>query len=358
MSTAGGASAGDARGATPAAPDGGRRPRGLRAQVADAISWRSAGLVAGGLLIQLAFILSYIGALHSPRPHGIPVAVSAASPRVSAAAVARLNALSGDPVHARTASSAGRARAMVLDRTVDAAVVVGAGRVPDRLYVASAGGPTVAQTAAQIGQQVERAERRSFTVTDLRAPAHGDGRGLSSFYLVVGWVVGGYLTATILGMPAGMRRPDRGRMVVRLAALAVFAAVSGLLGAVIVGPALGALPGHFWQLTGIGALVVFAAAATAAALQALFLLVGTGLAVLLFVVLGNPSSGGVYPASLLPPFWSAIGPALPPGAGVTVVRNTVYFQAHAITGALWVLAGYAAGGLVIALLAARRPARG
>lgn len=56
------------------------------------------------------------------------------------------------------------------------------------------------------------------------------------------------------------------------------------------------------------------------------------------VVLSNPSSGGVCPAPLLPAFGSAIGQALPPGAGTTVVRNTVYFSGHATTQALSVLA--------------------
>ena len=54
-------------------------------------------------------------------------------------------------------------------------------------------------------------------------------------------------------------------------------------------------------------------------------LVGIGLAILVFVVLGNPSAGGAYPAQLLPPFWSAIGPWLPPGAATGAIRGIVYF---------------------------------
>jgi hypothetical protein len=32
----------------------------------------------------------------------------------------------------------------------------------------------------------------------------GDGRGLTGFYLVVGWIVGGYLVAALLGVSGGV----------------------------------------------------------------------------------------------------------------------------------------------------------
>ncbi|MFD0534778.1 hypothetical protein ACFQY7_14470 [Actinomadura luteofluorescens] len=129
-----------------------------------------------------------------------------------------------------------------------------------------------------------------MTVVDIRPPGPKDGRGLSSFYLVIGWVVGGYLAAAILAVAGGARPANARRTVIRLGALALYAVVSGLGGALVAGPVLGALPGHFFPVWGIGALVVFAAAAATAALQTLFGLVGIGLAILLFVVLGNPSA--------------------------------------------------------------------
>ncbi|GCB47476.1 hypothetical protein SNL152K_4781 [Streptomyces sp. NL15-2K] len=118
-----------------------------------------------------------------------------------------------------------------------------------------------------------------------------------------------------------------------------------------------ALGAHFWTLSGIGALIVLASAATALALQTLLGLLGTGVVILLFVVLGNPSSGGVYPAPLLPSFWSAIGQSLPPGAGTTLVRITAYFSGHATTPALWVLGAYAVGGALLAWAASWRHER-
>jgi hypothetical protein len=320
---------------------------GFAAEFKDAVTLRALGLVLGGLLVQLAFVVSYVGAFHSPTPHRIPVAV-AAPQQASAKIVAQLNSLDGDPVEATAAPSAAAARSWVLTRQSDAAFLFDATGTRDTLLVASAGGPSVSQTATQIAQKIEAAQKRQITVTDIRSPNAGDGRGMTSFYLVLGWVIGGYLTATIMGMASGSRPANRNRTLIRLGVLVLYAAVSGIGGAAIVGPLFGALGGHFWALSGIGTLVVLASAATALALQTLLGLLGTGLVILLFVVLGNPSSGGVYPAPLLPSFWSAIGQTLPPGAGTTLVRNTVYFSGHATTSALWVLGGYAVGGAVLA----------
>ncbi|MFF7977042.1 DUF3533 domain-containing protein [Streptomyces sp. NPDC007905] len=329
---------------------------GFLAELRDAISFRAFGLVLGGLLIQLAFTISYLGAFHSPTPHRIPVAVVAPE-QASARIVAKLNGLGGDPVKATAAASESAARQRILDRNADAAFLFNATSTEDTLLVASAGGPSVSQTASQLAQKIEAAQKRQVTVTDIKAPNKGDGRGMTSFYLVLGWVVGGYLTATIINMSAGSRPANRHRIVIRLAVLGLYAIVSGVAGAVIVGPVFDALSGHFWALTGIGTLVVFASAATSLALQTLLGMLGTGLTILLFVVLGNPSSGGVYPSVLLPRFWSAIGQVLPPGAGTTLVRNTVYFGAHATAAAWWVLAAYTVGGIAVALVAAWRRER-
>lgn len=326
------------------------------AELRDAVSPRAVLLILGVLALQLGFVLSYIGAFHAPTPHRIPVAVVAPAPETGAI-VAQLNALDGGPLKARAADSPQRARAMLLDRTVDAALVVDPTSTTDTLFVASAGGPSVSTTVTQIARRLETTRQRQVTITDIRPPASGDGRGLSSFYLVLGWIVGGYLAAAILGMAAGARPANVHRTVIRLGALAVYAVLSGLGGAVIAGPVLGALPGHLLQLWAIGSLVVFSAAAVTVAFQALLGVVGVGVTILFFVVLGNPSAGGAYPTVLLPPFWRAIGPWLPPGAGTAAVRNTVYFSGHATAGPLAVLAVYAVAGTALALVAsARRPA--
>ncbi|NEC66830.1 DUF3533 domain-containing protein [Streptomyces sp. SID9727] len=317
----------------------------------DAITTRAVLVMVGVLLLQLGFALSYMGAFHAPKPHRIPITLVAPRP-VEADLVARLNALPGDPVHVTAVRDRAQARARLLERKTDAALIVAVTGRTDTLLIASAGGPSAADAAAKVVATVERTQNRALTVRDIRPPAAGDTRGLSSFYLVLSWTIGGYLAASALNMAAGSKRPTLRRSIVRLAAMVPYAFVSGIGGAVIVGPVLHCLPGAFWELVGIGTLVVFASGAVGVALQSLAGTIGLGLTILIFTILGNPSSGGVYPASLLPPFWAAIGQALPPGAGTTVVRNTVYFDGNNTTGALWILGAWAFAGIVVALLAA------
>lgn len=198
------------------------------------------------------------------------------------------------------------------------------------------------------------AQHRTVTVRDIVPPQSGDARGLTGFYLVVGWLVGGYLAAALLGVVRGARPATTRRAVIRLIALIPYAVASGPGGALIIDQALGALTGHFLALWGVGALLVYTAAAVTVAFQVLAGVLGVGLTVLLFVVAGNPSAGGAYQPALLPPFWRAIGNALPNGAATDLIRHIVYFGSQNITGHLLVICGWLAGGAGLALLASLR----
>ena len=203
---------------------------------------------------------------------------------------------------------------------------------------------------------VEADYHRHATFTDLVPLQAGDGRGLTGFYLVVGWVLGGYLMAAILGIVNGPRPSGPRDALNRLAAVVPYAIVSGLGGVLIVDQLLGALTGHFVALWLLGTLVVAACAAATMALEVLFGIVGIGVVILAFVILGNPSAGGPYPPALLPSFWRAISGWLPNGAGTDTVRRIVYFGSHGISGHLLVLAGYVLVGVVLTFAASHRRA--
>jgi hypothetical protein len=331
-----------------------------RRELLPGVTRRSALLVVGVLLLQLGFVLSYVGAFHAPTPREIPVAVvaPAGAPAGTAQQVAdRLNALDGDPVDVRVAASEDAARSLLADREVDGVLLLGTGS-EDTLLVAGAEGGALSTALTSLFTQVDAGQQRTISTQDAIPAARGDARGLSAFYLAVGWVVGGYLVAAIIGVSNGSVPRTRGRAAVRLGALGVYALVSGVGGAVLTGPVLGVFTGHFWTLAVFGALVVFAVGAITMALQVWTGLIGIGLAILLFVVLGNPSAGGAYPAPLLPPFWAAIGPWLPPGAATGAVRGIVYFDGAGAGRAALVLAAYAVVGLVATLAGAGRRGAG
>lgn len=322
-------------------------------EVKNAITPRAALLVIGVLALQLLFIASYVGALHKPKPTDAPFGVVAPQ-QISARLLTELKDLPGGPLDPRTVSDAATARRQILDRDIDGALIVSPRGTTDTVLVASGGGTVLADSLTKIITKVDLTQQRTVRSVDV-APASGDDfDGLSSFYLVVGWCVGGYLCASILAISAGTRPANRQRAVIRTGVMALYSIAGGIGGAIIIGPILGALPGSFWGLSGLGALTVFSVGMITLALEALTGIVGIGLAVLLVVVAGNPSAGGAFPLPMLPDFWRAIGPALPPGAGTWVARSIAYFRGNAVTGPLLVLSAWAVVGTVVTLLMALR----
>lgn len=332
------------------------RPSGFRAELRDAVTGRATALVVGVLFIGLGFIASYVGAFHHPAPHRVAVGVVVSgAPSKAGRVAARLNALPGRPLSARVVATEAAARSRVADQRLPGALIVSPSGQADRLLVASAGGATLSEAIDTVVSKAERSRGRRLVVSDTVPASAGDARGLTAFYLVVGWMVGGYLVASILGISVGSRPANRRRLVIRTAALALYSVAAGIGGALLLYGLVPGLPGrHVLALWGLGALIVFAAAAFTMALEILAGVVGIGVAIVIFVVLGNPSAGGAYPGPLLPGFWHAIGPWLVPGAGVQAERGIVYFTGHEILGPLLVLAGYAAIGLVVSAAVAGR----
>ncbi|WP_128436899.1 ABC transporter permease [Streptomyces cyaneus] len=325
-------------------------PRSFMAEVKDAVTPRATLLVTGVVALALLFIASYVGALHDPKPKDVPFGVVA--PEVAAQqTVDRLKNLPGDPLDPRTATDAATARKQILNREIDGALLINPASTTDTLLVATGGGRVLATTLENLVTTLEKSEARTLRTIDVAPADPHDANGLTSFYVTVGWCVGGYLCASIMTISSGAGRPTPKRSVIRLIAMAVVAIVGGLGGALIVGPILGALPGSIAALWGVGALIIFAVGAATLAFQAIFGLAGIGLVILIVVILGNPSAGGALPPPLLPPFWRDIGPALPPGAGTWTTRSVAYFKGNDTTASLLVLSAWAAAGITITLLA-------
>ncbi|MFD5324505.1 DUF3533 domain-containing protein [Streptomyces sp. NPDC127092] len=324
-------------------------------ELKSAVTPRAALLVIGVFALQMLFITSYVGALHSPKPTDVPFGVVAPQ-QVSTVLMDRLEKLPGDPLDPRTVADADAARDQIMNRDIDGALIVDPRGRTDTLLVASGGGTVLSSTLEKMFTQVEAANQRTIRTVDVAPASPEDFDGLSAFYLVVGWCVGGYICAAILAISAGSRPANRERAVIRLGTLALYSVLSGLGGAVVIGPVLGALPGSIAALWGLGTLVVFAVGAATLALQSVFGIVGIGLAILLIVVAGNPSAGGAFPLPMLPPFWKAIGPALPPGAGTWAARSIAYFKGNDMTASMLVLSAWAVVGSAVTLvMASLRP---
>ncbi|MBP1160914.1 hypothetical protein ABIC28_002082 [Rhodococcus sp. PvR044] len=315
-------------------------------------------VVLGVLLLQLGFITSYVAAFHQPTPRDIPIAVvteSGLPDGIGQQVTDELNGIDGHPVEARTAANTYEARSLIRDREIMGAYVISPAGT-DTLITANAAGSSAATALEGIFTEVDTVKHRTFVVRDEVPVAVHDNRGLSGFYLSLGWVVGGYLLAAAIGLligaPSTLREAGK-----HIAIMAGYAAVSGFLGALITTHLLGTFTGHLLPLSLLGAGVVFATGIFTMGLRAAVGILAVPLAILIFVVLGNPSAGGAFGSNVLPGFYAAIGRWITPGAGTEGVRSIVYFQGTGVGQPIVTLAIYTVVGVALMLGFAARTSR-
>ena len=293
------------------------------------------------LVLTLAFALSYVGAFHDPTPHNVPVAI-VGPPAVAA----QLDRLPGDPLDARQAASRPAALSDIDERQVYGAYDA----ATNRLFVASAANRATAVALERTFNRAAAAQGGpAVRVTDVKPLPPKDPNGTAAFYAVIAWVFGGYIASTLIGLIGSPRSRNTQRAGARMGALAGFGVVGGILSVVVLRASFDVFSGHVVALSAIAALTIFASGAASAGIQAAAGPAGTGLVILVFVILGNAASGGPFARPLLPGLWRSIGGILPPGAGVDLARSALFFDGARIAGPILVLAGWAVLGTALAL---------
>jgi hypothetical protein len=304
------------------------------------------------LAIVFAFVGSNVATNHAPTPHDMPVGL-VGSPQTVAALAGQLDLNSPGSFRIRTYASNADARTAVLDRKVYGAFEPGP---RPSLLVASAASPPAELVLQETFEPIARAQGQSLAIDDLAPLPSSDSSGATAFSVLLSLVIAGVLGSSVIYMVSG-HRP----LAVRLGAVLVLGVGAGLVTALVTNVIVGAFSGHFLGVWGIATLFVLAVALPIAAFQTLLGLPGTGIGLLVFVVLGTPSSGGGTAPELLPSFWRAISQLLPPGAADTVLHDVVYFHGNGATAGLVVLAAYAilgvAGALTIHAISVRRAGR-
>lgn len=316
------------------------------------VVWISVGV----LILQLGFIASYVAAFHQPTPREIPIAVVAEQgipAGVDTDTVDKLNGIDGTPLQARAVASTEDARALIRDREVLGAYVLSASGT-DTLITASAAGSSISAALESIFTQVEQSQNRQFVVRDDIPVGIHDNRGLSGFYLSVGWVVGGYLLAAAIGLLVGAPKSRRDAAA-QLGIFAGYSILSGALGAFIVTSLLGTFAGHWFPLWLLGTGVVFATSVFTLGLRAAIGVAAVPIAIIVFVILGNPSAGGAFGPYVLPEFYAAVGRWITPGIGTEGVRSIVYFSGNGLGQPALALAVYAVVGIALLFGFSRSP---
>jgi hypothetical protein len=313
-------------------------------------------LAAVVALIVLAFSWPNI----TSEPKDVPLAIVGPDAQVQALEAA-LDERADGLFDVTTVDDRDAAVAAIERRDVYGAILLG----PDaEVLTASAGSPIIAQqltafasvlqgqlqaaVAAQVPEGVAP-PTVTVTVTDVVPLAESDPRGTglvsAAFPVVIGGMLGGILISIAL---VGAVR--------RLVALGVYVVIAGLSIAGIMQGWFGVLQGDYLLNAAVLAAGLLAIGAPIVGFAALVGRPGVALGPVLFLLIANPIASAAQPVEFLPEPWGAVGQWFPPGAGATLLRDASYFPAADTTFPWLVLAGWAAAGILLALVGHHRTA--
>lgn len=311
---------------------------------AAATDWRRVLGVSLGVTTLLTLLLvAFTWPPSELEPRSLPIAVAAPA-EVAGGVEQQLAATAGeDAFDIETLADRDAAVAAIEDREAYGAIVLG----PDgaEVLVASAAGPTVAQLLEQNAAGL--AADQPVTVTDVVPTAEGDPRGAVFTAGALPLAIGGIMVGAVTAMALRRTRD-------RLVAAGLVAVAGGLAITGVLQGWLDALAGSYWANAGVIALGVLAVALPIIGLRHLIGPAAIGLVALVVLLLGNPLSGASSAPELIPLGW--LGQLLPPGAVVSALRGTSYFDGAAVGLPLAVLVGWVAVGLAMALMPRREGA--
>lgn len=327
-------------------------------------------VLAGVLGIQLALSASYLVAFHNPKPVAVPVAVVGPAEKVDPLISSMEDAADGAFTVTRV-DDAASGEALLRDReaagvyapTVPRSVITVAGASDQKLadvatrFLQKTDESYQKQARAQLAQnpataQAAKAPVEQAEVRDIAALNENDPNGLGLFYVAFSFVFGGYLAAVAINIRRGDRRFTHRNALVRSAAFGVFAFVGSLLIAWMAIGGVGVFESSaFWAVVGVGTLTTLGVGLFSSALISLLGTIGTGLIILLFVVMGTPASGGPLPLALAGSGpWQWLAGVLPTGQSLEMLRSAIYFDGSLFWSHAIVLVVYAVVGFTILVL--------
>ena len=305
------------------------------------------GFIVASATFAAIFVALTLSAFHKPSPHDLPVGI------VGSAVVTRQveHALAGAApggFRFRSYGSQASAVAGIAQREIDGALVVTG--VNLRLLVTQAGGTGPEQALSAAFTAVAARSGHHLIIADVVPPRASDSQALSSWFIVLSVLIPSLAAGSASALAFRARRawPAGGLVAAAIVIGAVAAAIAdGIAGL-----------GHYAAIAGIVALFSLAVASCTATLARIWPPL-TAVAVLAFIVVGIPASGGpANLASFTPGFVRALSPVLPLGIAASTIRDTVYFGGHGTGPAIWTLAVWALAGLTALILITARRHRG
>jgi hypothetical protein len=295
-----------------------------------------------GVIVALALGAAYLSIGSSQEPRDLPIA-AVGTPQAAKA----LEASAPGQLSVQAVPDVAAARRAIGERDVYGAVVLSRTGVQE-LLIAPAANLSVSNFLRKtLGQATPEYVPR---ITDVGPLPSDDSSGLDIALLVQILLLGG--TVAVVGFtrltPRFKGDPRRG--VLPLTSLAGYSILFGLA-LTLMTEAFGvgtdaAFLERFLALTFISAAV----SASTAALVALLGPAGSGVAGVLYFLLGAQISGAGSAPEFLAPFWSDLGQALPAGAATSLLRSVFYFPQSSTGESIAILAAYAGAGLAVLLV--------
>jgi hypothetical protein len=300
------------------------------------------GLTAVISLMLLAFAAPSLNS----GAHDLPLAVSGPAAATDPL-VAGLDENAPGTFDVTTYDTAAAGADAIRGRDAVGGIAVGADGVT--IQTAAGAGSPYANVLKGVGAQLEAAGQQ-VTYDELAPTTADDPTGSAIAALGFPLIFGGMATSAVLLFLY------KGRLVNRLAAVVVLAALAGLATTTILYVGFGAFDQDFWLIAAAVSAGILAIAVPVLGLESR---IGTrGLAVMgvLLMFVANPLSGLVSGPQWLPGIWGEVGQLLPIGAAGTAIRSAAYFDGAGATHAWLVLGAWIVAGLLLAFAPRRRGA--
>lgn len=287
------------------------------------------------LFFIVGFCLCYITAFHAPHPHDVPIALVGSDPALVAAVH---KALPGEYVF-HTVDSLTRAKHDV----VSGLMAVAYDPSSNTVFKASAHQFQVASLVpATLSSVITAGGGPAPTITELAPLPRWDEYGTVAMYVMLAWCIGGYMVAMFIGIMGG---PLRHRT--RVAVIVVGGIVISLITNTLAGPVVGAIHGHFAALVLIAWGWIVAIGLTVNGLSYFAGRFIAAPAMICFVFLSMPSSGGAYPKWFMPEPFAWLNHVVVGSSMVEMIKHTVYGVGPSYERGLVTMASYAAAGIVL-----------
>lgn len=272
------------------------------------------------LIMAILYPVMFLTAYHDPTPKDMDISVIESTKNASD--VAHNIEVKGDgTLNVDTVDNVKEGKGAVTQRQTRAAYNPKTGD----LYVASAGGKQATQAAQKVFQQVANQQDKTLHVHDLVPTAPKDFIGSGFMYMVMIGMITGYMTALMLNMfgrQLGLWR--------QLGTLAALAAAAGVIVTMITYQIYQVYDNHLVQSGLIVAGLFMVMGVVQLGLARLIGQVSALPGIILWIILGIPSSGLTVSPDMMYGFFRVVYKFHPLAAAGDLMRSNLYFGGQGI----------------------------